>query len=218
MSSPIAVMIVDDHTMFRDALRDRLAQEMDITVVGDVGSAGDAVTAARAVSPDVILMDIDMPGPNCFEAAAAIVAEQRDTHIIFVSAYEHDHYISRALAVRAAGYVTKGEPVKAVIGAIRAAAEGERTFSASVADRIVVDEHGARLAATAKTRAAILSERETEILRYLARGMSRKEIAETTGISAETVHKHTSSLMRKLGIHDRVQLARFAIREGLIDP
>lgn len=215
MNPPISVLIADDHALFTEALVKWLEVVPDLRVVGTVAGAEDAVKQAVAHAPDVILLDIDMPGLGCFEAARIIGDHCPDTAVIFVSAHNNDHYIEQALAVGAAGYVTKNEPPKSVVAAIRAAVSGGAYFSPEVQSRIIVDTHGARLAGPGRTRLSLLTTREVDVLRYLARGLSKKQIAQTLRISVKTVDSHTTNLMEKLNVHDRVELSRFAIREGL---
>ena len=217
MGDSISVMIVDDHAMVRSMLRDRLQLEPDMTVVADMGTADEAIAKAAALKPDVVLMDVDMPGVVCFDAARVVVGENPKTRIIFLSAFSNDRYIAQALEVKAWGYVTKSESEQVVVNAIRNVYSGSTYFSPDVQSRIVVDAKGPRLANSSVCRVSTLTERELEVLRYLARGMSKKEIAQTTHISVNTVNRHTSSVMNKLAIHDRVELARFAIREGLAE-
>ncbi len=217
MSKQITVMLVDDHAMVRSMLRDRLELEPDLAVVAAVGTADEAVAEAPRLRPDVILMDIDMPGMVCFEAAKQITAQHPDTRIIFLSAFFHDRYIEEALKVKAWGYITKSEPEQTVVQAVRNVHSGVTYFSPEVQGRLVVDSKGPRLAQQAVSRVSTLTEREMEILRYLARGLSKKEIAQKVHISVNTVNRHTSSVMNKLDIHDRVDLARFAIREGVAE-
>jgi len=217
MSKQIAVMLVDDHAMVRSMLRDRLELEPDLAVVATVGTADEAVAEAARLRPDVVLMDIDMPGMVCFEAAKRITAQHPDTRIVFLSAFFHDRYIEEALKVKAWGYITKSEPEQTVVQAVRNVHSGVTYFSPEVQGRLVVDSKGPRLAERAVSRVSTLTDREMEILRYLARGLSKKEIAQKARISVNTVNRHTSSVMNKLGIHDRVDLARFAIREGVAE-
>lgn len=160
-------------------------------------------------------MDIDMPGLDCFDAARTIQARCPETRVIFVSAFCHDEYIEQALAVEAAGYITKSEPIDRIVEAIRKVASGGSYYSEQVLNRIVVESRGTRLAPENQTRVSTLTRRETEVLKYIASGSSQKQIAQTMNISAKTVHSHSMNLMTKLGIHDRVELTRFAIREGL---
>ena len=215
MTASISILLVDDHAMVRRLLGQRLEAELDMTVVAAVGNADDSITEAIRLKPDIILMDIDMPGLSCFEAAGTIRRQCPDTRIIFLSAFFHDRYIEQAMDVQAWGYITKNEPENSVLEAIRKVSAGFAYFSPEVKARIVVDSQGARLASQGKSRVSSITEREMEVLRYLARGMAKKEIAHTMHISVHTVNRHTTSLMSKLDIHDRVELARYAIREGL---
>lgn len=217
MTGRISILLADDHAMVRQLLGKRLEAELDMFVAAAVGNADEAITEAIRLKPDIILMDIDMPGLSCFEAARTIRAQCPDTRIIFLSAFYHDRYIEQAMVVQAWGYITKSEPEDSVVKAIRKVSADVAYFSPEVKARIVVDSRGARFARQARSRVSILTEREMEVLRYLARGMAKKEIAHTMHISVNTVNRHTTSLMSKLDIHDRVELARYAIREGLAD-
>lgn len=217
MSRPVKLLIADDHALMREMLTGRLNNEPDLQVVATVGNADDAVAEARQHKPDIVLMDIDMPGLVCFEAARTIQRQLPETRVIFVSAFFHDRYVEQALSVGAAGYVTKSEPPESVVKAIRSAATGVSYFSPEVQARIVVDTMGTRLAQQGQSRASTLTPRELEVLRYVARGLSQKEIASTMHVSAKTVHCHCANIMTKLDIHDRVELTRFAIREGLAE-
>ena len=217
MNGPVSVLLADDHALVRGALASWLQSAPDITVVADVSNADDACTEALRLQPDVVVLDIDMPGLLCFDAATKIKRQCPQTRIIFLSAFFHDRYIEQALEVQASGYVTKGEPPESVLKAIRTVAAGGTCFSPEVQSRIVIDPQGPRLAREQHSRSALLSRRELEVLRYLARGTAKKEIARTMSISVRTAEKHSANLMRKLDIHDRVEFARFAIREGLAE-
>jgi DNA-binding NarL/FixJ family response regulator len=217
MSRQISLLLADDHALMRDVLAERLAGEPDMVVVGTVGNTDDAVAQAVDLKPAIVLLDVDMPGVVCFEAARTIQAQCPGTRIIFLSAFFHDRYVEQALAVEAAGYLTKSEPLEVVVKAIRNVAGGGSYFSPEVQARIVIDSDGARLARQQQSRVSTLTPRELEVLRYIARGLSQKEIAGLMRLSPKTVHCHGANLMTKLDIHDRVQLARFAIREGLAE-
>lgn len=217
MKAAISVLVVDDHAMVRQMLMNRLDREPDITVVAGVSNADDAITEAIRLKPDIVLMDIDMPGMLCFDAAKTIGTQCLETRVVFLSAFFHDRYIEQAMGVQAWGYITKSEPEEAVVKAVHNVAAGVAYFSPEVQGRIVVDAQGARLARKKQSRASTLSERELEVLRYLARGMAKKDIARTMHLSVNTVNRHTANIMTKLDMHDRVELARFAIREGLAE-
>ncbi len=217
MNKPISILIADDHAMIRVMLKDRLELERDIKVLGVVTNADSAISEAVRLKPRIVLMDIDMPGLLCFDAARTIGSRCPDTRIIFVSAFFHDRYIEQAITAGASGYVTKSEPPDVLIAAIRSVASGAAYYSPEVQARIVIDLDGPRLVDEWRTRVSTLTARELEVLRYLVRGMPKQKIAHTMHISANTVNRHTYSLMSKLDIHDRVELARFAIREGLAE-
>jgi two-component system response regulator NreC len=213
----ISLLLVDDHALVREMLSARLNAEPDMVVVGTAADADDAIGQAVRLRPDIVVMDVDMPGVLCFEAARVIQERCAGTRILFLSAFFHDRYVEQALAAKAAGYVIKADPPERIVAAIRSVAGGASYFSEEVQERIVVSSEGTRLAARRQSRAATLTPRELEILRYIARGMAQKEVARTMHVSVPTVRTHTANLMKKLGIHDRVELTRFAIREGLAE-
>jgi DNA-binding NarL/FixJ family response regulator len=217
MSGEIRVLIVDDHDLVRMALSEHLRREPNLTVVGTASTADEAIDKVIECAPDVVLMDIDMPGLISFDAAKQISAMKPETHIIFLSAFSHDRYIQQALEVKARGYLTKCESPATVVTAIMEVMSGGAYFSEEVRSRIVVDGKGARLSSNHKSRASTLTGREVEVLRYVATGLAKKEIALTMHISVKTVDRHSANIMGKLDIHDRVELARFAIREGLAE-
>lgn len=209
------VLLVDDHALLRQMLHERLQREPSISVVGTAANADEAIQVAREHRPDIVVTDIDMPGLSCFDAARQITAERPETRFIFLTAYSQDHYIEQALRIGAYGYLTKDEPPERVAAAVRAVARGEASFSGDIRARIVIDPQRTRLGAARQTRLSSLSTREIETLRYISRGLPMKEIASLMGVGRRTAEKHGENLMRKLDIHDRVELARFAIREGV---
>ena len=177
MNRQLSIMLVDDHALLREMLGIWLQAAPDLHVVASVGNADDAVIQAIQLRPDVVLMDIDMPGMQAFEGARLIRMRCPETRVVFLSAFTHDRYIEQALAVGASGYITKAEPPAAVLRALRSVAGGAAYFSPQVEARIVLTTDGMRLAQAPRTRAALLTAREVEILRYLAHGRSKKEIA-----------------------------------------
>ncbi len=218
MNNPITILLADDHELIGKMLSSLLESEDDMQVVGSLSNTEDAIQEAIRLAPDVCVLDIDMPGPSCFQAARTINARCPNTKIIFLSAFVQDRYVQQALDVGAAGYVNKKESPQTVLKAIRAAAAGDAYFSADVQERIAIDSNGARLVHTKPTPFSKLTPRELEVLQHIAMGLSKKEVAKKLHISANTVDNHTNHLMTKLNIHDRVGLARLAIREGLVRP
>lgn len=216
MGESVSVLLADDHALVRDLLACTLVKA-GMRVVASVDTADSAETCGRRERPDVAVLDIDMPGKSIFEVTRSILETSPDTRIIFLSAFVHDHYIEQALAVGASGYLTKTEPPEVVVASIRKVVGGAASFSTEVLDRLVICESGARLAGR-HARVALLTDREREVLGYVARGLQQKQIATLTGISIKTVQHHVTHVMEKLEIHDRVELARFAIREGVIEP
>jgi DNA-binding NarL/FixJ family response regulator len=217
MTTPISILLADDHTMVRGTLKRRLEDESDLCVVAAVGTADEALAEAIRLRPNIVLMDIDMPGRACFEASRAIQSRSPDTRIIFLSGFFNDRYIAQALDIRAWGYIVKSEPEEVVIRAIHKVMSGVTYYSPEVQARLVIERGIPRLAAKDTARFSTLTDREAEVLQHVARGLSQKEISQVMHISPHTVHRHTASLMEKLEIHDRVALARFAIREGLAE-
>lgn len=216
MIEPISVLLVDDHALLRETLAERLNREDWLRVVGFACDAEHAIRETIRVQPNIILMDIDMPGLICFDAAQTIKSIQPETGLIFLSAHAHDSYIERALDVGARGYVTKDEPTIKVVAAIREVADGGAYFSPDVQSRLSLGSDGIKLSAATHTRGSVLSLREREVLEYIARGYAKKTIASTMHLSVKTVDRHCTNLMTKLDIHDRVDLTRYAIREGIV--
>ena len=217
MTEPKRILLVDDHELVRSALRGMLDRDVAFEVVGEAANAEEALELAVTCKPDILVIDIDMPGMICFDAAERISRMRNAARVVFLSAFCHDRYIEQALRVKARGYLTKSEPVQTVIEAVRQVASGKMWFSQAVRSRLVAHGREVALARNAQTRTSTLSARETEVLRYLAKGLSKKEIAQTMHVSVKTVEGHAERLMAKLDIHNRVELARFAIREGLAD-
>jgi DNA-binding NarL/FixJ family response regulator len=218
VSYPISILVADDHALIRSMLESQLASEPDMRVVASVGDARRAIEEARVLAPNVVLMDIDMPGLHSFEAARSIRRDCSTTRVIFLSAFFHDRYIEEALRADASGYVTKNESPGSLVAAIRKVSRGFTYFSPEVQDRLVVGVDGLSLKRRPRTRGFLLTDRETETLRYVAQGLSKKEIASLMDLSVRTVDAHVRNVMTKLNIHDRVELTRFAIREGLAEP
>ena len=216
MTEPKRILLVDDHELVRSALRGMLDRDDAFEVVGEAGDAEEALELAISCKPDILIIDIDMPGMICFDAVKQMMTRLADLSVIFLSAFFHDHYIEQALAVGAKGYVVKGDPPRILFEALHEVARGGAYFSQEVRSRFALGPDG-HPSKGGQTVTSTLTNREVEVLRYLARGLSKKEIAKTMHLSVKTVEHHSASVMRKLDIHDRVELARYAIREGLAE-
>lgn len=218
MSPAYRIVLADDHAILREMLAERLAHEADLLVVAAVGSADEALDVLEAQPVDLLVLDIDMPGLSPFAAARRVTEQCPETRVIFLSAYLRDSYLQQALDVQAAGYLVKDDTPDAIVEGLRQAARGRAAYSPAALDRISTEPHGSTGTGSLRGRLSLLTPRELEVLLQLARGLSRKEIARSMDISHKTVEQHCEHVMQKLDIHDRVELTRFAIREGLLEP
>lgn len=219
MLTPIRVLLVDDHRVLSESLGAMINNEPDMQTVGMACNASDAIQEIERNHPHIVVMDIDMPGLSSFEAARTVQDRWPSIKTIFLSGWTNDYYVAQALDMQAGGYLVKGDPPRAVVEAIRKVAAGGTYYSPRVSERIVIDRNTAVINSTAtmsRSRVSLLTRREIEFLRYVAKGLSKKEIATISSVSIKTVDGHITNLMNKLDIHDRVELARFAIREGFI--
>ena len=212
----ITALVADDHPLIRSALVAVLNDTDDIRVVAEAANAADAVELAHKHSPSVVILDVDMPGIDAFHAATHIRQLRPSTAILFLSASDHDRTIEQAIKVGALGYIVKSDDPAGIPGAIRTVARGEQYFSPRAAERLQGGVREVRRRKITGTRGAMLSDREVEVLRYVGKGFAKKQIAEMLGISVKTVDKHVTSVMEKLDIHDRVELALYAVREKFI--
>jgi DNA-binding NarL/FixJ family response regulator len=203
----IRVQLVDDHPVVRAGLAGMLHGEPDIDVVGEAGSSDEAIAVARSVQPDVVLMDLRMPGGDGVVATAGVLAVAPSARVVVLTTYETDADILRAVESGAAGYLLKDAARTDLVGAIRAAARGETVLAPSVATRLL-DRMRRPAAADA------LSPREVEVLRLVARGLSNAEIGRELFISEATVKTHLLRSFAKLGVSDRTAAVTTAIAAG----
>ncbi len=208
----IRVLIADDHTLFRQGMRNLLSAEPDMEVVGEAPNAADAVALVQQARPDTVLMDIGMPGLSSFEAARQIRKEHPGTRVIFLSMYDDEDYVAECVEIGAAGYVLKDSPVDQLLTAIREVSRGGTFLSPRLLSRLV---DGFRMHRGERPFGA-LTKREREILKMLAEGRSVKEIATAFDLSVKTVEAHKFNLMRKLDIHNKAQLVQYAIQKKII--
>lgn len=213
----IRVLIVGDHLLVNYALAERMEAEPGIVVVGTMSGDTDVAAVVSRVHPDVSLLHCDSETRCAFESARHIRTVMPDAGILFITSVVRDHQIDRAIDLRANGMLSTRACEDECVEAVRAAASGETFYSSDIRSRIVMDRDGSAVATTSRSRSLRLSAREMEVLCLIASGHPQKKIAARMNISVKTVDKHTSNLMRKLQLHNRVELTRFAIRDGLVD-
>lgn len=214
----IRVLIADDHQIVRDGLKSMLAKSLDVEVVGEAENGREAVSLARELGPDVVVMDIGMRELNGIDATRQIVDELAGTKVIALSMHSDRRYVSEMLAAGASGYLLKDGAFDELASAIRAVADGRAFLSQGVADT-VLEDYRRQLSGSPQTAPAgsarPLSGREREVLQLIAEGLSTKEIAARLHLSVKTVETHRRQIMEKLGIYNVAGLIKYAVREGL---
>ena len=208
----IRVLIADDHPSFREGLGRLLAEEADIEVVAEASNGVEAVELASQLSPDVAIIDVAMPELNGIETTKQIKAACPATAVLIVSAYGHDSYVLGAVQAGAAGYLLKNVRVRELVAAIRALYAGEAVLDPTAAQKVF-----SRLAYTAGSITEVsleLHQRELEVLKLAAKGMSNKEIAEALAISVRTVQSHLVNIFGKLGVGSRTEAVLHALKQG----
>jgi two-component system response regulator NreC len=213
----IRVLVVDDHTLIRQGIVGLLASQGDIEVVGEAGSGQEALVAVIELSPDVVLMDITMPGISGLEAAAEIKRRRPDVRVLMLTIHDREDYLFQALRAGASGYVLKGADVQDLLAAVRSADRGEVYLYPGVTKALVADY--LRLVRGGADRATYdgLSDREREILHLIAQGKTTPEIAAELFLSPHTVQSHREHIMTKLDLHSKTALIKYAIAKGIID-
>lgn len=210
------LLLVDDHAVVRSGLRMLLSAESDVEVVGEASTAREAIETAQAVSPDVILMDIGLPDRSGIEATREIKKRLPKVAVVALTIHEDQEYFFKMLEAGASAYVPKRAAPEELLTAIRAAAAGEVYLYPSLAKLLVTDYLNQEHTADIKANLDGLTDREREVLPYLAEGTSNEEIAVSLVISPKTVERHRENIMRKLQLHSRAELVRYAIRKGII--
>jgi DNA-binding NarL/FixJ family response regulator len=210
----ISVLLADDHVVVRQGIRALLEAEGDIRVIGEATTGREAVGMARTLRPDVILMDVAMPGLNGLEAIRQIRKAIPDAKVLILSAHSDDGYVEQVIALGGVGYAVKHTSASVLSMAVREIQKGNAYFSPSVARRLESRlGRGGRL----NKRGVGLSSREVEVLQLIAEGQANKQVASELHISVKTVEKHRQRLMEKLNIHDTAGLTRYAIAAGIIE-
>jgi two-component system response regulator NreC len=211
----IRLLLVDDHAVVRSGLKMLLENERDVEIIGEASSAAEAMEAALRLKPTVILMDIGLPDLSGIDATREIKRRSPEVAIVALTIHEDEEYFFKMLEAGASGYVPKRAAPEELITAIRAAATGQVYLYPSLAKLLVRDFLDGGRAGTEQASSE-LTDREQEVLTYLAEGASNEEIAVSLVISPKTVARHRENIMRKLNLHSRAELVRYAIRKGII--
>jgi two-component system, NarL family, response regulator LiaR len=209
----ISVLIADDHPVVRQGLRSLLSTQEDIQLVGEAADGEEAVALARELVPDVVLMDLVMPGLDGVEATRRIREASPTTTVIVLTSFDQDEHVFPSIKAGAAGYLLKDVPPQELVEAIRKADRGEALLHPTVAARLMREVAEGDRSAPADA----LTDRELEVLRLIARGLPNKQIARELGVAEKTVKTHVSNILAKLHLADRTQAALYAVREGLAD-
>ncbi|MEU4428706.1 response regulator transcription factor [Actinoplanes sp. NPDC024001] len=217
MNRPTRILLADDHALVRRGVRLILDNEPDLEVVAEAADGAEAVQLARAAEPELVILDVAMPRLTGLQAARELSRSAPDLKLLFLTMYDNEQYFFEALRVGAAGYVLKSAADTDLVEACHAAMRDEpflypRTVTALVRDYLE------RARAGTAIPARVVTEREEEVLKLVAEGHSTREIADLLYISVKTVERHRSNILQKLGLRDRQELTRYAIRAGLIEP
>ena len=211
----IRILLVDDHAVLRAGLRALFNLQSDMEVVGEAGEGETAVRLARDLAPDVVLMDISLPGVGGIEATRRIMQLKLPTRVLALTMYDNPHYLFEALQSGAAGYVPKRAADADLLSAIRALAAGQSFLYPSAAKALITEflEHGRER----QDSYHLLTTREKEVLRLIAEGYTNRQIADMLVVSPNTVEVHRSRIREKLNVHDRTEILKYALSRGLVE-
>lgn len=212
---PVKLLLVDDHPIVRSGLRMLFLSEPGMTIVGEASSGQEAIEAVQRLHPDVVIMDVSMPGMNGIEATRRIKAAHPETAVLALTMYEDEQYFFEMLNAGASGYIPKRAAPDDLVSAIKVVAEGN-VFLYSTLARFLMRDMAERAATEPEENEEVLTAREREVLTCIAEGLTNREIAETLVISIKTVERHRENIMAKLDMHNRVELVKYAIKKGLI--
>ena len=215
--SKIKLVLADDHAVVRSGLRMLLQAQPDMEIVGEAESGAQALAQVRSLQPDIILMDIQMPGMNGIEATRQIKEAFSETAVLALTMHEDDQYFFEMLQAGASGYLPKRAAPDELVRAIRTVSRGEVFLYPSLATRLVQSYLGGGADSESAAMVSDLTPREQEVLVQIAEGLTNPEIADKLVISVKTVDRHRENIMRKLNLHSRIELVKYALRSGLID-
>lgn len=212
----IRVLVVDDHAVVREGIRSVLERQPGFEVVGEAADGASALKLAKASNPDVVVLDVSMPGGSGLRAAAELRREVPEARVLILSMYDNAEYVMEAVRAGASGYILKDSAATDLRSAVTAVHEGHQFFSQPVADKLSAARRGEIDRESRAGQMGMLSGREREVLIGIARGLTNKEIGSELGISHRTVETHRESLMRKLRIHTVAGLTKFALETGMV--
>lgn len=218
MSDEMRVLLADDHTVLRQGMAQVLDMQPDIQVVAQAGNGEEAVRLTLQHQPDIVLMDINMPGMDGVEAARRITAGSPEVGIIILTMYRRDDYVFEAIKAGANGYLLKEVELDELLNAVRAVGRGEAVIDSAIASRVLAEFRRPEPSAEAKEEEPDLAERDIDILRLLAQGLSNQDIADRLFIAEKTVRNRLSGIFRRLHLENRTQAALYAIQEGIAEP
>jgi DNA-binding NarL/FixJ family response regulator len=218
MNKPIRILLADDHTIVRQGLAQLLGEQPDFEIVGEAINGQAVVEMALELVPDIIIMDIAMPLLNGIEAAKKIRKSLPDSKILILSMYSHEHYIHQLLETGISGYLLKESSGQEIIRAIKSAMKNKTYLSPSIYQKVEELKYFPHKKSSREEKYEELSNREREVFQLIAEGFSTKQITEILHISPSTVKSHRANIMEKLDLATPVQLGRFAIKLGLVDP
>jgi DNA-binding NarL/FixJ family response regulator len=212
-----AVVIVEDHQLFRDGLKSMLNKRNDITIVGEAEDGIEAVKLIRRLKPDLVLLDLSMPKMGGISVMKDVKRELPDTRILLLTIHESDQYVLEAFEAGADGYCIKDSSRQELMLAIDSVLQGKTYISPGISDQVMEGYLSNRKRLKEKTRWDTLTQREREVLKLLAEGHSNREIGELLYISVKTVEKHRANLIDKLDLHNVAQLTAYAVKQGLVE-
>jgi two-component system, NarL family, response regulator NreC len=216
MDKQVKLLLVDDHPIVRAGLRMLFQAEPTLTIVGEADSGAEAIDAVQRLKPDVVIMDVAMPGMNGIEATRRIKAASPDTAVLALTMHEDEQYFFEMLNAGASGYIPKRAAPDDLVAAIKVVAEGNVFLYSSLARFLIKDMAERSAAAAESSTEEVLTAREREVLALIAEGYTNREIAEALVISIKTVERHRENIMAKLDMHNRVELVKYAIKKGII--
>ena len=208
--SPITVLLVDDHSVVREGYRRLLERSSGITVVGEAANAADAYAEFQRVQPDVVVMDISLPGASGIEGMRRMLAREPRARVLMFSMHDEPIFATRSFQAGALGYITKASAPEVLVEAVRAVAQGKRHISADMAQTLALQAVGAKEAGL-----GVLSHREFEVMRLLVEGLTLNDIAQQLQLSYKTVANHQSAIRQKLQVETHAQLLKLAARSGV---